>query len=350
MSLCHKSKVRLVNFSLILFSLMMLIFCTHACSCENTIKNSPEVADDHSHISVKEVWGTSSKVPSALAAETFLADISQNIAKGRLSVKSLIPIGIDPHEFEPVPKDFVLISESNIFIINGGGIEGWLEKVLENTKLNGNIIEASSELKDRLGKLKENTHSSNDSHLNSGSHFHENEVDPHFWLDPNYVIEYAKTIRDGFKKADSDGKEIYEKNTEEYILKLKDLDNWIKQRVSILPENQRLIVTNHESLGYFAERYDFKIIGTIIPGFSTDSSITAKEFAELIEKVKTSGVKIIFLETGSNANLAQQLAQETGIEVIYKLYTHSISNHDGDAPTYIDMMKFNVNTIINGLK
>ncbi|MCE5330095.1 metal ABC transporter substrate-binding protein [bacterium] len=283
-------------------------------------------------------------MPSALAAETFLADISQNIAKGRLSVKSLMPIGIDPHEFEPVPKDFVQISESRILIINGGGIEGWLEKALENSKGSNYIIEASKGLEGRIEVIPESSHS------NDGSHIHENEIDPHFWLDPNYVIEYAKNIRDGFKSIDSDGKSIYDKNTEEYILKLKELDNWIKRKVSILPENQRLIVTNHESLGYFADRYGFKIIGTIIPGFSTDSSITAKEFAELIEKVKSSGVKVIFLETGSNSNLAQQLAQETGIKVIYNLYTHSTSDYAGDAPTYIDMMKFNVNTIINSLK
>ncbi len=183
----------------------------------------------------------------------------------------------------------------------------------------------------------------------AGAHHHR-EIDPHFWLDPNLVIKYVENIRDGLIAADPAGKDLYTQNATAYITKLNELDRWIKQEVSTIPEERRLIVTNHESFGYFADRYGFKIIGTIIPSVSTGASPSAQQMARLVDRIRETGAIAIFLETGSNPQLAEQIAQETGVKVVSELYTHSITEPGGNAPTYIDMMKFNVQAIVPALK
>jgi ABC-type Zn uptake system ZnuABC Zn-binding protein ZnuA len=316
-----KNKIKKFYLFPIVLILFLIILNINACKNSNTESPANNISDSKNNITKDN-----KKIKDAIAVETFLADISQNIAGERLDIAPLIPIGIDPHEFEPTPDDFTKISKSQLIIINGGGLEGWLEKALKNAASNAYIINASEGLEDVKNP------------------------DPHYWLDPNYVIDYVKNIKDGLIKEDPQGKDIYLKNSENYISKLKDLDNWIKNEVSIIPEDKRLLVTNHESMGYFAKRYGFKIIGTIIPNVSSDASVSAKEFADLVEKIKASGAKAIFLETGSNPVLAKQLADETGIKVIYNLYTHSLSDKNGEAPTYIDMMKFNIKVIVDSLK
>jgi len=128
------------------------------------------------------------------------------------------------------------------------------------------------------------------------------------------------------------------------------LDRWVTGAVKKIPEAKRLLVTNHESFGYYADRYGFTIVGTIIPGSSSTSSPSAKELSDLIEKIKATGAKAIFLETGSDPKIADQLARETNIKIVTELYTHSITEPDGPAPTYIDMIKYNTNKIVESLK
>ena len=173
--------------------------------------------------------------------------------------------------------------------------------------------------------------------------------DPHFWLNPLNVITYADNIRDGLIQADPDGKDIYTANAAAYTVQLKDLDAWIEQQVSTIPVQNRLLVTNHESFGYFADRYGFTIAGTIIPSVTTGSSPSAQELARLVDQIKASGVRAIFLELGSNPQLAEQVAAETGVKVVTDLYTHSVTPPGGEAPTYIDMMKVDVSKIVKAL-
>ena len=338
---------RRTNCFLIFLIISLIVFGITACTNKDTVLQSGNISEKENLAADDNVTAKGNELNSALAVETFLADIAQNVAGSRLEIYSLMPVGIDPHEFEPVPGDFAKISKNKILIINGSGFESWLEQILKNAENNNYIIEASKGLASMISlQLKNN--SKND--IDSETEKKQSGIDPHFWLDPIYVIEYVKNISSELEKIDPGSKDIYKANSQKYIEQLKDLDNWIQDKISILPESKRLIATNHESLGYFADRYGFKIAGTIIPGFSTDASITAKEFAQLIKSVRSSGVKVIFLETGSNPNLAEQLAAETGIRVVYNLYTHSLSDPDGEAATYIKMMKFNVNSIINNLQ
>jgi ABC-type Zn uptake system ZnuABC Zn-binding protein ZnuA len=175
-------------------------------------------------------------------------------------------------------------------------------------------------------------------------------TDPHFWLDPILVTQYVKNIKDGFIYFNPERKAIYTTNSGKYINQLEELDRWIEKSVQSIPLDQRKIITNHESFGYFADRYHFQIIGTIIPSISSEASPSAQQLADLVNRIQLTGTKVIFLETGSNPQLADQIARETNIRVVSDLYTHSLTSLNGNAPTYIEMMKWNTNQIVEALK
>jgi len=173
--------------------------------------------------------------------------------------------------------------------------------------------------------------------------------DPHFWLDPVLVMTYAENIRDGLTAADPAGKAVYAANTEAYQQQLAALDDEIRLLLADIPPSERLLVTNHESLGYFADRYGFTIVGTILPGASTGASPSARQLAALVDRIRSTGARAIFLEVGANPQLARQVAAETGARVVTDLYTHSVTVPDGPAPTYIDMLRANARMIAGAL-
>lgn len=279
----------------------------------------------------------SSSSLQVLATTTYLADLAQNVAGNRLQIDTLMPSGVDPHSFEPTPADLRRVADSTVLISNGAGFEEFLDKLLQNAGGKRQMIEASNGLTSRKPSPGEPIDA-------------DNPVDPHFWLDPNNAIQYVENIRDGLSQADPDGKSIYTANAAAYIAKLKDLDGWIKQQVQAVPVEHRLLVTNHESFGYFADRYGFKIVGAIIPSVSTGASPSAEQLAKLVDQVKKSSARAIFIETGNNPQLANQVAKEAGIQVVTQLYTHSTSDAKGVAPTYIDMLKYDAMAIVNALK
>ena len=254
-----------------------------------------------------------------------------------MMVSPLMPLGIDPHEFEPTPADIKKISDSRILILNGAGFEESMNKVLASAGGNRITIDASKGLTSRSMSANE---------IHDPNH----PGDPHFWLDPNNTIRYVENIRDGLSQADPGNAATYAANATAYITQLKELDRWIADQVKPIPPAQRVLVTNHESLGYFADRYGFTVLGTVIPSTSTGASPSAQQLAQLIDRVKASQARAIFLEVGANSQLAKQLAQETGVRVVTDLYTESLSEKNAPAPTYIDMMKHDTTTIVNALK
>ena len=268
-----------------------------------------------------------------LAVENFLADIARNVSGDRLVVDSLIPVDTDPHAYQPSPLDAAKITDADVIIINGANLESFIAPILQNAVGNHLVIEASAGLTPRPDL--------------SGQH---PEGDPHFWLDPNNVIKYTENIRDGLSKADPGGASLYAINAKKYIGDLQALDEWIKVQVQEIPQANRLLVTNHETFGYFAERYGFSVVGTIIPSITSGAAPSALELADLIDQIRTSGAPAIFLEVGTNPQIADQIASETGVKVVSDLFTHSLSGSDGPAATYIDMMKYDVTTIVEALK
>jgi ABC-type Zn uptake system ZnuABC Zn-binding protein ZnuA len=274
-----------------------------------------------------------SSLPRVLAVESFLADIARNVSGDHLIVESLIPVDADPHAYQPSPQDAARISDVEVLILNGGNLESFLSPILQNSGAKQIVITASGGLTPRPDPSGQNP-----------------EGDPHFWLDPNNAIKYVENIRDGLSQADPAGASVYATNAQKYIGDLQALDTWIKFQVQNILQTHRLLVTNHETFGYFAGRYGFTIVGAIIPSVSSGAAPSAQQLAALIDQIRATGAPAIFLETGTNLQLADQIASETGVKVVSDLYTHSLSAPGGPASTYIDMMKYDVTAIVEALK
>ncbi|HEY5730439.1 MAG TPA: metal ABC transporter substrate-binding protein [Anaerolineales bacterium] len=269
--------------------------------------------------------------PAILTSTTFLADITRNITGDHVSVESLLSIGADPHSYQPTPRDAARIADSKLLIINGAGYEHFLESLLENAGDGREVVEASAGIGLRTDA--------------KGEH----GVDPHMWLDPNNVIIYVENIREALTQYDPDGAVVYRSNADAYIAELKKLDLWIRDQVSQIPNERKLLITNHESLGYFAERYGFDVTGTVVESFSSDASPSAGQMAGLIDQIKSNSAPAIFLDASDNETLAQQIANETGVRVVSDLHLESLTD-GAPAATYIDMMKHNVTLIVEALK
>ena len=281
-----------------------------------------------------------------LASTTFLADIAQNVAGDRMQVDSLLPIGSDPHAYQAAPSDVAKISESKLLIINGVEYEHFIEALLENAGGERIIVEATAGLEPHPA---EGHTDEAESGAGSEHEAGDPQGDPHMWLDPNLVITYVENIRDGLIEVDPEGADVYRTNADAYIAQLKDLDVWIVEQVNTIPAERRLLVTNHEAMGYFAERYGFEVVDTILPSFSSEAGASAQEIVAAVEAVKSAGAPAIFLGEVENSDLANQIASETGVKVIHDLYLESLT--DGEpAATYMDMMKHNVTSIVEGLK
>jgi ABC-type Zn uptake system ZnuABC Zn-binding protein ZnuA len=272
-----------------------------------------------------------------IASVSFLADIAQNVAGDRFAVRSLVPLDTDPHSFEPTPADLREVATADLVVVNGSGLEGPLLKTLENAGGEATIVDASAGLQSRSPQPGEPP-------------LENSETDPHFWLDPVLVKTYVANIRDAFAKADPDGAALYDANAAAYAKRLDGLDAWIRSQVATVPAANRLLVMNHASHGYYADRYGFSVVGTVIPSVGTGETPTAKQLGDLTAAIRASGAKAIFVEIEENPKLAEQIAAETGITVVDDLLDHSLTAADGVAPTYIDMMTFDTQRIVEALK
>ncbi len=272
-----------------------------------------------------------------VAVESFLADIAQNVAGDRARVDALMPVGVDPHSFEPTPQDVRKVADSDVLILNGAGFEEFLKNLLRDAGAPKTVIEASAGLTSRTLKPGE-------------PHDPDNPLDPHYWLDPINVIRYVENIRDGLAQADPAGSEVYRANAEAYIAQLNALDQSIHALVDTIPAENRKLVTDHDTFGYFADRYGFEIVGMLVPSFTTADATSAQLLAQLIQQVRTSGAKAIFLEQNMNPQVAEQVANDTGVKLVTGLYTHSLSAPDGPAPTYLKMMEYDAQAIVQALK
>ncbi|NLE21189.1 MAG: zinc ABC transporter solute-binding protein [Actinobacteria bacterium] len=277
-----------------------------------------------------------------MASATFLADIAQNVAGDRFTVESLVPRDADLHAFEPTPRDLAAVDEADLFILNGGGLEAALEDTLRTAAADTTFVVASDGITPREPQPGEP--------LDGSEEGREGETDPHFWLDPTLVAAYVENIRDAFVAADPEGRPEYAANADAYIAELESLDTWIRDRVATLPREDRLLVMNHMSHGYFADRYGLRIVGAVIPSIASGESPTAKQLAALTETIRREGVRAIFVELDENPELAAQIAAETGIVVVDDLRDHSLSEPGGGAATYIEMMKYDTERIVDGLK
>jgi len=278
---------------------------------------------------------SSSKKLQVVATTTILADVVSQVGGDRIEISSLLPAGADPHNFEPTPADAAKLAQADAVFMNGLSLEAALEPLLKNVDQSEKITVVSEGIIPLSGEL-----SDGEDH---------GMQDPHVWTDPNNVKIWVNNIEETLSKLDSSDAQTFRDNAATYEKQLRDLDEWIWNEISKIRGANRMLVTDHLMLGYFAAHYGFRQIGAIIPGYSTLSQPSARELAALEDALREHHVKAIFVGNTVNPSLARRVSEDTGSKLV-TLYTGALTDANGAAPTYIDYMKSNVTAIVSALK
>lgn len=266
---------------------------------------------------------SASERPLVVVDTTFLADLVRQVSGEACTVTSIVPEEVDPHSFEPTPRDTATVAEANALMVTYRGLEPGLTQLFDAAARKGTlVVDVSADVPGV-------------------------EQDPHAWLDPLAVVQYVHNIEESLVGMLPEAAASLRANAENYVARLYQLDAWISEQVAGIPPAKRLLVTNHESFGWFAARYGFTVVGTLLPGPSTGGAPSAERLANLISAIKESGVKAVFLESGSQEDLAEQVAREAGVKVVTDLYTHSLGEQAG---SYVEMMEWNVKRIVEALE
>lgn len=288
---------------------------------------------------------------AALAAEplpvaslsTVLTDIARNVGGDRVTVTNIIQPGVDPHDFQPTPRDVRALSKARIILASGLGFESYLEKLRSAVGPGPTFVVVG----DAIKPLMVTDHHDHD-HGHDHGHAHGPDgkmADPHWWHSISNARIATRVIRDALIAADPAGKSAYEANARAYMVKLDDLARWAKVQVARVPRSQRILVTSHDALGYFARDYGFEIHP--VEGISTGDQPSSKRVRELITLIKTDGVKAIFAENIENPKVVGEITRETGARLGGTLYADGLG--PAEAATYEDMMRHNVTVIVTGL-
>lgn len=276
----------------------------------------------------------SDKKIRVLATTSIIADVVRQVVGDQVDISILIPIGADPHEFSARPKDAVEIESADIIFANGAGLEEFLLPLIESLGGNDKWVEVSAGIK--LLTLPESG--------SSGILY-----DPHTWMDPKNILIWLNNITDSLEKLDPTNKDYYRANAELYRGKIQQLDTWIHSEIQVIPQIRRVIITDHDVLGYFISVYDFQQIATISTSFSTDAAPSAQVLADIENLIAQNHIPAIFITESSSQILANQIANDTGIEVVTLLHA-SLTAEDGPAPSYLEFMRYNVAAIVRALK
>jgi ABC-type Zn uptake system ZnuABC Zn-binding protein ZnuA len=194
------------------------------------------------------------------------------------------------------------------------------------------------------------TPASDEEHSHDEDEHSHGEYDPHVWNDPNNAMAMVEAIRDALVAADSANAATYAANAEAYLAQLRELDAFVQQETDTLPAERRKLVTTHDTFGYFAERYGYEVVGTALGSVSTEAADPAAgEIAELVNEIQAASVPAIFAESSNNGQLMERIAQAAGVRLAPPLYPEALSPPDGPAPTYLDLVRYNVQTIVTAL-
>jgi len=271
--------------------------------------------------------------PQVVATSTIIADLTEKIGGDEIDLTSILQPGADPHVYEPVPKDTIVLEQSELILYNGYNLEPGLIKLIEAAGVKAEKL-AVGEVAEPL-------------QLDKGGN--QTVPDPHVWGDVENAIKMAIAIRDALIKLSPEDKEEFTKNAEQLINELQQLDNYITQQIATIPKDQRKLVTTHDAFQYYGRAYDIPIAGTLI-GISTEEQPSAQTVKQLVEEIKKTGVKAIFAETTINPALIKTVAQEANVKLAPReLYSDSIGAPGSEGDSYIKMMQSNTQSIVEAL-
>ncbi len=278
-----------------------------------------------------------------MASTTIIGDVVKQVGGNLIDLMVLLPPDSDPHSFSPAPKDVALVETAQLVFLNGFDLEeGLADLIVANAS--GKIVTLSGGIEPIL--LESDIHKGEEPEESGDSH---GTADPHVWMDPSNVMVWVERIARELSALDPEHAPDYRTNADRYLAELQTLDSWVRQQTSQIPPERRVLVTDHDTLGYFAAAYDFEIIGVVVMGGSTLSDPSAQQIAALEAAIVDYKTPAIFVGNTVNNQLSERIAQDTGITLV-TLHTGSLSAPDGPVPDYIEMMRYNVNAIVEALK
>ena len=268
-----------------------------------------------------EQTATGTRLP-VVTTTALLADMVKNVGGELVDVTALVPPGADVHSFQSTPADNVTVSSAVMVVSNGGGLDQFLDRLIDGSASDDAVREFAAGTLLELGP---------------------NRDDPHFWQNPVFAVKYAEGIRDGLVAADPENSDEYEANFDSYADALTKLDFDIESTLNTIQSDRRHLITFHDAFGHFARRYGWQV--TSLVG-SDASQVSPGPVVEILERVKTQGIPAVFAEPQFNSGLLLKAAEEAGVEVgpIYS------DVQEGEAASYIDMMLFNAKSLARLLR
>ena len=310
-----------------------------------------------------------------VATTSIVGDVVAQVGGDATSLTVLIEPGQDPHAYQPSARDFATAAQAHVIFVNGFDLEENLLQDLESAAEGVPIVPVSAgieplepkpdnydgeghsdedegeeldgEVEGEEQKDEQEDEEPSDEHEGEGD-THNHAQNPHVWLNVSHVERWTDNIEQVLSDLDPANAETYTSNAEAYEGELTTLDEFVRETVNGIPEENRKLVTNHDAFVYLAEAYGFEVIGTVIPNFSTNAEPSASDLSELIKTIKKEQVPAIFIDSSASDKLAQVVADETGAAV-FELYTETLGSSEEGADSYIGMMRANVETIQEAL-
>jgi zinc/manganese transport system substrate-binding protein len=265
---------------------------------------------------------TPAKLP-VVATFSILADFARNVGGERIEVTALVGPNGDTHVYQPKPADAKELGAARLILVNGLGLEGWIDRLIKASGAKAPVVVATKGIKPQQMREEGRV-----------------ELDPHAWQSIADAKIYVANIRDGLIAADPEGASAYRANAEHYLEKLDALEKEVLAEIAKIPPARRQIITTHDAFGYFGTAYGFRFIAP--EGVSTETEASARDVAKIIRQIKAQKIPAVFLENVTDPRLARSIAAESGAKIGGTLYSDALSPPDGPASTYIDMMLNNV--------
>jgi zinc/manganese transport system substrate-binding protein len=263
-----------------------------------------------------------------VATFSILSDLVKNVGGDRVDARTLVGPNGDAHVYQPSPSDAKTLADAKVVFVNGLGFEGWMERLIKASGSKAPVVTATKGVKPRKSD-------------DVGG------ADPHAWQSVANAKIYVANIRDGLSAADPAGKASYEASAAAYLAQLDALDAEVKAAIEKIPADRRRIITTHDAFGYFAAAYGVSFIAP--QGVSTESEVSAKDVAKIITQIRKQKIPAVFLENVTDDRLLKRIGAESGARIGGTLYSDALTDGQGAAPTYLDMMRHNVKQLAQAL-
>lgn len=272
-----------------------------------------------------------------VATFSILSDMVEHIGGDRVEVHNLVPIGTDPHDFEPLPDDLKAMSEAEVFFYNGlnleGGDSGWFARLTNSVGTSPDIVFEASQgitpmyLSDEKGRSQEN---------------------PHAFLNPVNGMIMAENIRDALIEADPEGAQVYQQNAETYLAQLADMDSQYRDKFSAIPEQRRILVTSERAFQYMASEYGLQ--EGYIWAIDTDENGSPSQITGLVEFVLANDVPVVFVESNVDRRPMETVSRETGVPIGGVVMSDEIGHPGADGDSYLEYLHHNLTVISEGIQ